>query len=384
MRVVRLTKEDELQSIAAAWNGLAGGVPFRSHDWLASWWRHYGGGHELCVMAAFDERHQLAGLAPLYLDRSAAGGRVLKLLGEGEICSEYLSVLAAAGREESAIAAIAEELTGGDLARPHETGGDWELLELTGVGADDANVVLLVGRLVEAGARVHRREGSRCWRIELPASWDEYLEGMSRSHRKQVRRVERRMLESGRAVLHTADAESLDGAMGILVDLHQRRRQSLAQPGCFASASFSGFLHESAARLLASGRLELHWIEIDGRPVAAEFHLLGDHVVGNHQVGGGVVYAYQAGVDPEALADEPGRIINIAAIRRAIELGRRGFDFLRGDEPYKAHWRAVPRATLDLRIVPPAASARLRHGVWLAGDAVKQLIKTGLNLAGMR
>lgn len=371
MRVVRLANEDDLQAVAAAWNALSADAPFRSHDWLASWWRYYGAGHELCVLAAIDERDQLAGLAPLYLESTAARGRVLKLLGTGDICSDYLGLLTAPHREQEVTAAFAQALAEGD---PAAAGADWELLELSGVAADDAHVARLVGQLVEDGAQVHRREGPNCWRIELPATWDEYLESMSRSHRKQVRRVERRMLESGRAVLHTADADSLDAAMGLLVDLHQRRRHSLAQPGCFASAEFSGFLHDAARRLLVSGRLELHWIELDGRAVAAEFHLLG----------GGVVYAYQAGVDPEALDEEPGRIINVATIKRAIELGRRGFDFLRGDEPYKAHWRAGPRPMLELRVVPPAASARLRHGVWLAGDAFKQLIKTGLNLTGMR
>jgi CelD/BcsL family acetyltransferase involved in cellulose biosynthesis len=397
MRVARLTCDDDLQSIATAWNALSAGVPFRSCDWLATWWRHYGAGQlgtgqsgtgdsrsgqsasggELCVLAAIDEQDQLAGLAPFHLERSAARGRVLKLLGTGDVCSDYLGILSAAGREEEVLAVIADALIDAQQHGDHDAAGGglgWDLLELNGVAADDAAIARFVGHLIESGAQVHRRQGPNCWRIELPASWEAYLEAMSRSHRKQIRRVERRMLESGRAVLHTADAATLDAAMGILVDLHQRRRQSLGQPGCFASAAFSGFLHEAAARMLTSGRLELHWIELDGRAVAAEFHLLGDETV----------YAYQAGVDPEAIEEEPGRIINIATIRRAIELGRRGFDFLRGDEPYKAHWRAAPRPSLELRVVPPAASARLRHGVWLAGDAVKQWIKTGLNLTGTR
>lgn len=424
MRVARLSTEQQLEQIAAPWNALAADVPFRSHDWLASWWRFYGAGHDLYVLAAFDDAGPLAGVAPLYLERTAARGRVLKLLGTGDACSDYLSLLAVPGREEEVASAVAQALLDGNqpklhqaeameqgtirpdatqpgalppdvnhpdanrpatnhsvAVRPTANFGDntpeahWELLELSGVAADDAQIARLVGHLIEDGAKVHRRPGPNCWRIELPASWDELLESMSKSHRKQIRRVERRLLDTGRAVLRTADESNLEFALDLLVDLHQRRRQYLGQPGCFADPAFAGFVREASRRLLASGRLELHWIELDGRPVAAELHLIGD---------GGMVYAYQAGVEPDALDEEPGRIINVATLKRAIELGRTGFDFLRGDEPYKAHWRAGPRGLLELRVVPRATSARLRDGVWMAGDTVKQMIKTGLNLTGMR
>jgi CelD/BcsL family acetyltransferase involved in cellulose biosynthesis len=162
--------------------------------------------------------------------------------------------------------------------------------------------------------------------------------------------------------------------MDLLVKLHQLRRQSLGQVGCFASGIFTGFLHDAAAAMLADGKLRLHWIEIDGVPAAVEFQL----------AGGGVTYAYQAGVNPVLLDEEPGRLINIATIRHAIEHGESGFDFLRGDEPYKAHFRAEPRETVTYRIVPQRTLAQVRHGLWLAGDSVKSWVRTGLELAGMR
>ena len=77
-------------------------------------------------------------------------------------------------------------------------------------------------------------------------------------------------------------------------------------------------------------------------------------------------------------------MINIATIRHAIEQGQHTFDFLRGDEPYKAHWRAEPMNTITYRIVPRKTLSQVRHGLWLAGDNVKSWVKTGLDLAGMR
>ena len=105
---------------------------------------------------------------------------------------------------------------------------------------------------------------------------------------------------------------------------------------------FTIFIARLLERLLERGQLRMSWLELDGTPAAAEYHL----------ADGTATYAYQGGVDPDRLAEEPGRLSTILCLRRAIEEGHRQFDFLRGDEPYKAHWRPTPRATYDYRVVP--------------------------------
>lgn len=372
MQVDRITSSEHLTALRGEWNLLTRGVPFRSWQWLHSWWRHYGAGHQLFVLAVRNDQGLLVGVAPWYVETCATRGRVLRFLGSGQVCSDYQTVLTTPEYEEEVTCEIGAWLNRAATIGPRANA--WETLELSGVNATDSTVSRLVGELVGAGARVHRRAGPNCWRIALPATWDDYLASLSKSHRKQVRRVERRLLESDRTVLHTAsDPNSLQRGMQVLVDLHQRRRQALGQPGCFACPNFSGFLHEAAGPLFASEQLQLHWVELDGRPVAAEFQLCG----------GGVTYAYQAGVDPDALEEEPGRLINVATLKKAIDDGQSGFDFLRGDEPYKAHWRAEPRPSIELHIAASSALARIRHGVWLAGYAMKHLIKSGLSRTGM-
>jgi CelD/BcsL family acetyltransferase involved in cellulose biosynthesis len=153
----------------------------------------------------------------------------------------------------------------------------------------------------------------------------------------------------------------------ILIDLHQRRRRSLAEAGCFSSPAFAGFQEEALRRLLAAGLLRLHWLELDGRPAAAEYQLGGD----------GVIYGYQAGVAPELLQEQPGRLAIIATMRQAVEQGVAAFDFLRGDEPYKAHFRASPRPLVEYRIAPRRATARWRHRAWSVRENVKEWWRSG-------
>ena len=58
-------------------------------------------------------------------------------------------------------------------------------------------------------------------------------------------------------------------------------------------------------------------------------------------------------------------------------------DFLRGDEPYKAHWRAKPQPSTDIRIVADRSAARLRHRAWLASLHAKSMLRSSLRLSGI-
>jgi CelD/BcsL family acetyltransferase involved in cellulose biosynthesis len=205
----------------------------------------------------------------------------------------------------------------------------------------------------------------------LPENFEAYLAMLSKSHRKQIRRLQRVNFDTGRARLHVVQDESqLEQGLALLARLHQRRRESLGDRGCFASPRFTAFHAETARRLLDSGALRLFWLEVDGVNVAAEYQV----------VGGKVVYAYQSGIEPGALEHEPGRLIIAATLRQAIDEGCRALDFLRGDEAYKAHWRAKPRATLDAWVTPDTPAARLRHNVWLASANVKNWLKSNLGM----
>jgi CelD/BcsL family acetyltransferase involved in cellulose biosynthesis len=151
-----------------------------------------------------------------------------------------------------------------------------------------------------------------------------------------------------------------------LIDLHQRRRQSLDEPGCFASPPWANFHREVALELLNAGQLRLSILELDGRPVAAEYHL----------ASADATYAYQGGIDPERCEDEPGQLSLILCIERALAQRHQRFELLRGDEPYKPHWRAEPTSTSDVEIVSPRTLSRWRNysfnGLRRAGRLVRQ------------
>ena len=77
---------------------------------------------------------------------------------------------------------------------------------------------------------------------------------------------------------------------------------------------------------------------------------------------------------------EPGNVINLKILRQAIERGYRAYDFLRGDEQYKARFGARQRPSVNYRVVPSRAVAQLRDGLWRTENRVKQWIKKGLGI----
>jgi len=167
--------------------------------------------------------------------------------------------------------------------------------------------------------------------------------------------------------------DELTRAFAILVDLHERRRNSLGKPGAFDRQRFAAFHMDAARGLLEAGQLRLSWLELDSRPVAAEYNLASERTV----------FSYQSGIAPDALAHQPGRLAMIATLRRAIDEGREAFDFLRGDEPYKAHWRAAPRASIEVRVWPDKTVDWLRHSMWRAGENVMDWMRAGKKLTSI-
>ncbi len=360
MIVQPITSNEQLLSLQSDWNALAEGNPLRSWDWLATWWNHYGLplGRQLRLLAVYEEvensASKLLGIAPWYLEPSRTRGNVLRPLGSGEVCTDHLSLISLQENRSHVAKAVAKFLV--------ETCDDWDQLVLDAVDAEDEAITELMQALEQHECLVSRREADACWIVDLPGDWEEYLAILSKSHRKQIRRAERKMLHSGRAVWHRAEDENgLEEAWPLLVDLHQRRRKSLGEPGCFASHAFHDFHHEVAQHLLPKNQLRLSWLEIDGKPAAAEYHFAGQSTT----------YAYQSGIDPERLEEGPGQLSIIKTMQAAIQEGHHQFDFMRGDEPYKAHWRATPHPSYNYRVVPNKRLAKLRGRViHVAGEMI--------------
>jgi CelD/BcsL family acetyltransferase involved in cellulose biosynthesis len=373
MHVTRIATTEDLERLRPNWNCLAQGMPFRTWQWLFNWWKHYGDGKTLYTLTVHDDDGVLVGVAPWFIERRGNEGLVVQFLGSGDVCTDYLTILATVEHAHGVSTAIAEWLV---RATEENVGNEdrWELLDFESMSVGDTNIESLLSALHAHGCASNRRPAANCWRLDLPSSWDEFSSRLKRTHAKTIRRVSRRLFESGRGVMRKLDDSSeLDAQMRVLVDLHQLRWTSLGEPGCFASPQFSRFLHDSAVDLFSAEMLDIRCLEIEGQPVAVEFFLSSATSR----------YIYQGGLDPQSLRESAGHAIMSTIIRDAIKAGCHYLDFLRGDEPYKVAWGAHPLKTERIRVAPNRLGPQLRNHAWFAGEAMKGWIKQGLTLTGV-
>jgi CelD/BcsL family acetyltransferase involved in cellulose biosynthesis len=346
-----------LEALADGWNALGCEVPFLTHAWAVAWWQHYQKpSGQLFTLVVRDTAGAVVGLAPWHCQNSAGRGRVIRVLGSGEVCADYVTLVARPADRSMVTAAIVNWLCGPGAA-------EWDLLELTGADEADAALNDLREQMATRGHATHQAVRWQGWRTELPPTWDEFLVGLSRTRRETIRTQWRKLVAPGRARLHRAESVAdIARSFDILVDLHQKRREMLNQPGCFASTSFTAFHRQLAESFLAAGRLRLSWLELDETPIAVEYSF----------TGGDTIYYYQGGFDPSKAQLGPGWLMTAMSMQAGIAEGYRYFDFLRGDEPYKAAWNATPRPLIELRIAGRRPTARVRHVAWQTGQAVRR------------
>ncbi len=355
LRVQILSSPEELSRFAGEWEQLlsrsVSNQPALSPVWLLPWWQVFGAGSRRRLLSlVIRDGSRLIGFAPLlgrrYWYQPAIPYRRIELLGSGEdeqdeVFSEYLGVIAERGSEAAVAGAVAEALARGELGR-------WDELVCPRMNGAAPGTNALVRALSLRRIAVEQVPHTICHFIQLPGSWDDYLNALPQKRRYRLRRNLRDFEEwAGDTVkLHEAtDAAELRAGIDILIRLHGDRWSSSGEDGAFSSSRFRRFHELVMPRLLERGALELLWLEAHGEPVAAVYNILW----------GDSVQFYQSGRKPDLPAKlAPGIALHAIAIQRAIAAGRKEYDFLGGDVRYKAEMSTDSRPLVYLRATRPA------------------------------
>ncbi len=190
----------------------------------------------------------------------------------------------------------------------------------------EAAAELMVKGLDHAGITTDARQHEVAAIVELPGDFEEYLAGLDKKQRHEVRRKERRferLVGAPRLVTDTTPA-----GLAHFVRMH---RQAPGEKGAFMTDPMAEFF---ASLLDVPGaKVDLLVTDGGGDPVAAAMGFATD----------GAYFLYNSAYDPSHGAASPGVVLLTELIRRAIERGAGRFDFLKGDEEYKYRLGAVPR-----------------------------------------
>jgi len=385
-RELRAEVVSDLASVEAEWGALcdesrAGNV-FLSPQWLVPWWKHFGAGREVCAIALRDG-DRLVGFLPLFRENVREGGvpvTRVAFLGDGETGCDYLDVLAAPGREaevrEAALAAL------GTI--------EWDLCDLDGLWRESPTALLLAQRFPSVRAVPAKAAGLDgidgpvvrdarlrfvCPHIPLNGTWQDFLAGLGR--RENLRRREKWLFRQPGVSIEVARTEAEAArAVEIFLELHRARWSVEGGSDGLSDERHESFHREAVQRLAKRGWLRLYTLYAARRPVASVYGI----------ARGSTFLYYQSGYDPAWAQKSVGLVLLARTVEDAFAEKLEDFDFLRGNEAYKAQWARAERWTIQMRLFRGTRGRAARiaaTGAKTARDTVKAAIPAPV-LEGLR
>lgn len=313
----------EFHAISAEWKDLflrcSDVTPFQHPSWLLCWIEAFQPRDLVGIEVRAGQR--LIGFAPL-LVYARQGERVLAFAGGG--VSDYLNLVAEPGTEQQVIEQVLDAV---------QSIPSWTVLDLTDLSGNSALMQSALGR-------EHTQKHDVCYALRLPQSTEQLIESLTKRQWSNLRNARSRTQREAEATIERARAATLPEFLDDLVRLHTIRWNQLDQHGVLSDSRLLDFHRGVAPALLKDGLLRLYRMRLNERTIAAIYAFF-------HRE---TVFCYLQGFDPKFAHLSPGTQLMFAAIEDAVRLGMSRFDFLRGEEGYKLHWRPQGEPTFRIEV----------------------------------
>ena len=190
----------------------------------------------------------------------------------------------------------------------------------------------LVGLAAQSGWTVSQAEA--CPVLALPDAWNDYVSGLGKNMREQIKRYPKRLGKEFRVEYQLAQsADEVRIALDDLFQLHGKRWRARGQAGVLATPRRQKFHRVLCEALRRKNQLRLWTLRCDDRAACV---LLSYFYDGRYSF-------FIGGFEPELMRWSVGTCLFARVFQLAIEEGAHEFDFLRGEEEYKYRFGAVNR-----------------------------------------
>ena len=298
--------------------------PFQTLEWQRVWMSEVGDGASPQILKFVDGQETL-GMASLRRD-----GDTMTFVGDEDLC-DYNDFVVLPGRERPFFDALLDYL---------EQSG-WSDLHLFSLSGESPTLTLLPEAARSRGCDVDIVQQEVCPGRQLPGEWEEYVAGLSKKHRHELRRKLRRLdTAEGVRWYSLKDTQEVDAAMGDFLQLLAMSGHDKAE---FLTPQREKFFRSLASSLSREGLLSLFFMEIQGSRVASAMTF--DY--------GGSRLLYNSGFNPEFGYYSVGLLLKALSVKSAIEDGKSYYDFLRGNERYKYHLGGIDKPIFNMVVTRP-------------------------------
>ena len=246
--------QESFDSLTSYWtessHRLKWGSVFVLPSWLKVWWREFKPGTEL-YLGVIREQSDIIGIAPLQVK-----GEKASFVGSPDVC-DYLDFVVVPGRESDFFNVLLD-----DLRRQGIT-----LLDLRPLRPDSTVVTHLVGVAKNRGFGVLCHEEEVTVEMDLPATWEEYLAGLDKKQRHEVKRKLRRLWAAGNVdyrclLVSPQEVADLTDTFLKLFSLSRGRKAD------YMTAQREAFFRSLAEAMAEIKLLRFGILQVDALPVA--------------------------------------------------------------------------------------------------------------------
>jgi CelD/BcsL family acetyltransferase involved in cellulose biosynthesis len=274
--------------------------------WMKLWWSEFKPDAGL-YLGAVRRDGEIIGIAPLLLKDGLAS-----FVGSGDVC-DYLDFIVAPGAGSDFFNTILDDLKLKGITR----------LELHCLRPESTVLTTLAGIARNRGYDVSVQPEDVSVEMDLPGTFDAYLETLDSKQRHEVKRKLRRVQEAGNIEFRILDeGEAIRKSMDVFLKMFTESRSDKA---AFLTSQKESFFRALAIAMSEVKLLRMGVLELDSLPTAIILYF--DFNNG--------AYLYNSGYDPQYDSLSVGLMSKVLCIRACIEQGKKKYDFLKGNETYK-------------------------------------------------
>lgn len=303
--------QESLDRLTSYWTDsshrLKWGSIFVLPPWLKVWWQEFQPGTEL-YLGVVRQRSDIIGIAPLQVK-----GEKASFIGSADVC-DYLDFVIVPGKENDFFGVLLDDLRQQGISH----------LDLKPLRTDSTVITHLASLAQARGFEVLCREEDVTVELDLPPVWEEYLAGLDKKQRHELRRKLRRLWGADNVEYRCLKVglQEVGDLTDIFLKLFSLSREEKAN---FMTAQMESFFRSLTKAMAEIKLLRFGILQVETQPAAM---IMGFDY--NESM-----YLYNSAYDPQYNSLSVGLLSKVLCIKESIKRGMKKWDFLKGAEKYK-------------------------------------------------
>jgi len=333
MTIERIHSIPDFLNLKEDWNALltqsASHVPFLRHEFQVQWWMNLGGGEwdsgDLEILVQRDPDQKLTGISPFFISNQK-----MQFIGSYEI-SDYLDLIVAPDNLSRFIREILDYLSS-------DISPDWKTLDLYNLPENSPSITIMEEAARAAGFQTKLEIIQPAPSVQLPSSWQAYLDSLEDRYRQEISRKIRNadsyFLPVDWYIVneeHNLDQE-IDDFLDLMANNPEKER--------FLTDQMKKQIKASARAAFDGGWLQLAFLVVGNQKAAGYLNFDFDEKI----------WIYNSGINSVFENLSPGWVLLSKIINWSIDQGKTELDFMRGDETYKYQFGGIDQNVFHLQI----------------------------------